>query len=67
MKEVLNKQAQIKKKYLRVNESPFVKKELDKVIITRSRLRNVFLWQKSNHNQSLVMDGKSKGTSMPIC
>ena len=45
--EVLNKHAPIKKKYLRVNQGEFMTKELNKVIVTRSRLHNKYLKQKS--------------------
>ena len=45
--EILNKQAPIKKKYLRANQREFMSKKLNKAIMTRSRLRNKFLKEKS--------------------
>ena len=44
---VLNKFALLKKKYLRVNHSHFVNKELNKAIMQRSRLRNAYLKDKT--------------------
>ena len=44
---VLNKFAPLKKKYLRTNHSGFVSKELNKAIMQRSRLRNVYLEDKT--------------------
>ena len=45
--EILNKHAPIKKKYLRANQGEFMSKELNKAIMTRSRLRNKYLKDKS--------------------
>ena len=45
--EVVNKHAPLKKKVLRGNHSPFVTKEFQKVIYTRSKLKN-----KMNQNPS---------------
>ena len=45
--EILNKHAPIKKKYLRANQGEFMSKELNKPIMTRSRLRNKYLKEKS--------------------
>ena len=45
--EILNKHAPIKKKYLRANQGEFMSKKPDKAIMTRSRLRNKFLKEKS--------------------
>ena len=45
--EILNKQAPIKKKYLRANQREFMSKKLNKAIMTLSRLRNKFLKEKS--------------------
>ena len=44
---VLNKFALLEKKYLRVNHSHFVNKELNKAIMQRSRLRNAYLKDKT--------------------
>ena len=45
--EILNKHAPIKKKYLRANQGEFMSKELNKSIMTRSRLRSKYLKEKS--------------------
>ena len=45
--KVLNFHAPIKKKYLRANQGAFMTKELQKAIMTRSRLRNIFLKEKT--------------------
>ena len=45
--EVLNKHAPIKKKYIRANHAKFVTKSLRKTTMLRSRLRNIFLKDKS--------------------
>ena len=42
-----NKHASIKKKYIRANHANFVTKALRKAIMLRSRLRNIFLKEKS--------------------
>ena len=44
---VLNEFAPLKKKYLRANHSRFVNKELNKVIMEKSRLRNEYLKDKT--------------------
>ena len=45
--EILNKHAPIKKKYLRANQGESMSKELNKAIMTRSRLCNKYLKEKS--------------------
>ena len=45
--EVLNEHAPIKQKYLRANQGEFMFKELNKAIMTRSRLLNKYLKDKS--------------------
>ena len=42
-KEILNKHAPMKQKYLRANQGRFMTKNLHKAMIKRSRLRNKFL------------------------
>ena len=49
---ILDKYAPIKQKYLRVNEAPFMTKELHRAIMKRSRLRNNFLGTKSQEDRS---------------
>ena len=45
--KVLNKHASMKKKFLRANQGEFLTKDLNKAIMTRSRLRNKYLKEKS--------------------
>ena len=49
---IFNKNALIKKKYVRANEAPFMTKELYKAIMKRSRLRNKFLKDRTENNQN---------------
>ena len=50
LKELVNitpdKRAQLKKRCVRANQSPFVNKKLCKEIMKRSRLRNVLKYKK---------------------
>ena len=62
--EPLNKHAPIKKKYIRANHANFVTKSLQKAIMLRSRLRNIFLKEKSldckeayNKHRNICVDG----------
>ena len=47
---VLNKHAPIKNKYLRANDSPFITKDLRKLIMNRSRFKNVYIKNKTAEN-----------------
>ena len=42
----------IKKRYIRANQSPFTNKTLQKAVITRSKLRNRFLKNKTQSNET---------------
>ena len=44
--DTLNKHAPIQKKYIHANHANFVTKALQKAIVLRSRLRNIFLKEK---------------------
>ena len=48
----MDKPAPIKKKYLRANHANFVTKQLRKVIMKRSKLRNYFLKDRNDASQS---------------
>ena len=48
---IFNKYAPIKRKYVRVNEAPFMTKELHKATIKRSRLTKKFLKDRTENNQ----------------
>ena len=48
--EVLNKHSPLKKKYLRANNSPFMTKQLRKMIMNRSRCKNSYFKNKTVAN-----------------
>ena len=50
LSEVLDKHAPLKRKYLRANNSPFMTKQLRKMIMNRSRCKNAFLKNKTAEN-----------------
>ena len=50
-KKSLDYHAAPKRKYIRANQAPFITKELNKEIMTRSRLRNKFLRLRSEENK----------------
>ena len=49
---IFNKHVQMKRKYVRANETPFMTKELHKAILKRSRLRNKFLKNRNEINRN---------------
>ena len=49
--DALNKHAPRKKKHARGNEMPFFNKELSKAIMKRTKLRNIFLQNRSEENR----------------
>ena len=49
--DALNKHAPRKKKLARGNQMPFFNKELSKAIMTRTKLRNIFLQNRSEENR----------------
>ena len=49
---ILDEHAPQKKRYLRGNQSPFMNKTLVKAIMVRSKLRNIFLRNKTEENRS---------------
>ena len=48
---ILDKYAPVKKKYIRANNSSFMNKELRKAIMKRSKLKNLFIKQKTESNR----------------
>ena len=48
---LLNVYAPLKKKYLRANHASFVTKELRKAIMERTRLRNIYLKQRTERTK----------------
>ena len=51
--EVFNIHAPIKKRYIRANQGQFTNKTLQKAVMTRSRLRNRFLKNKTHSNETV--------------
>ena len=49
---ILNKQAPQKKKYVIGNQSPFMNKDLSKAIMKRTKLRNIFLKNRTEENRN---------------
>ena len=49
--DALNNHAPLKKKHARVNHMHFFNKELSKVIITQTKLRNIFQQNRSEENR----------------
>ena len=45
--DILNKHVPIKKKYIRVNQNNFITRKLNKAIMKRSELHNIFPTEKS--------------------
>ena len=49
-----------KKRYIRSNYKPFIKIEISKAIMTRNRLRNRFLQNRSEKNRKLFCKQRNK-------
>ena len=62
--DTLNLFAPIKKKYARGNQMPFMTKDLSKEMMTRSRLRNKHLKDKTEENRLLYTQQKNKCVSL---
>ena len=62
--ELLNIHAPIKLKYVRANNGPFMTKELRKAIMLRSRLKNVFNWDKSEDSKLAYTKQRNKCTQL---
>ena len=60
----LNLFAPIKKKYVRGNQMPFMTKDLSKEMITRSRLRNKYLKDKTKETRFLYTQQRNKCVSL---
>ena len=59
-KKSLDYQASRKKKYTRANQAPFLTKEINKEIMTRSRLRNKFLRCRSDENKKAYNEQRNR-------
>ena len=55
---LLNVQAPLKKKYVRANHASFVTKELRKAIMQRTRLRNIYLKQRTEEATKFAYNQK---------
>ena len=62
--DTLNLFAPTKKKYARGNQMPFMTKDLSKKMMTRSRLRNKYLKDKTEENRLLCTQQRSKCVSL---
>ena len=49
--KILNQYAPREKKYVRGNHSPFMNKNLSKVIVLRTKLRNIFVKNRTEENK----------------
>ena len=52
--DIINRHVPIRKKYIRVNEAPFMSKELHKALMRRSRLRNTFFFSISTSTHVVI-------------
>ena len=59
-KKSLDYQAPRKKKYTRANQAPFLTKEINKEITTRSRLRNKFIRCRSDGNKKACNEQRNR-------
>ena len=62
--DVLDKHAPQRKRYLRSNHKPFMNNEISKAIMTRTRLRNRFLKNRSNRNRDLFRQQRNSCVSL---
>ena len=62
--EILNKHAPLKMKYVRANDQPFVTKELRKEQMKRSRLRNLYLKNRTETNALAYRRQRNKCVSL---
>ena len=60
LREVLDKHAPIKKKSLRANNSPFMTKQLRKMIMNRSRYKNTFFKSKTIENWEIYRKARNE-------
>ena len=61
---IVNKHGPLKKKILRGNDAPFMKKELRKVIYTRSRLRSRYFKNPTKENETSYKKQRNKCVSL---
>ena len=62
--KIVEKDAPLRKKFIRDNHTPFMNKELRKTIYTRSRLRNKFCKSLSNKSEALYKKQQNKCISL---
>ena len=62
--EIFNRHAPLKSKYVRMNQGPFMTKQLRKEVMLRSRLRNIFIADNSELNRIAYTKQRNKCTSL---
>ena len=62
--ELLKRHAQLKEKYLRANNQPFMNKSLTKAVMARTRLRNNFLKNPCENNKAKYTKYRNYCTSL---
>ena len=62
--EVLNRHAPLKQRYVRANDQPFVTKELRKEHMKRSRLKNIYLRNKTDASAKIYKRQRNKCVSL---
>ena len=62
--EILNRHAPLKFKYVRMNQGPFMTKQLRKQVMLRSQLRHTFITDNSELNKIAYTKQRNKCTSM---
>ena len=63
--EMFDKHAPKKKRYIRYNHKLFINNEISKAIMTKSRLRNRFIQNRSKENRKLFCKQRKKCVSVP--
>ena len=62
--DLLEKHTQHKKRFLRANQKPFINSEISKSIMTRTKLRNCFLKNRSDENRQLTCKPRNECMSL---
>ena len=60
----INKNAPLKNKTIRGDQAPFMNKELAKAIMTKSRLKNIFIKDKNKQNWQAFAEQRNKCTKL---
>ena len=62
--EAIQRHAPIKKGYIRANQAPFINKNINKGIMKRPRLRNKFLYTKSDNDRKVCIKQRNLFVSL---